>query len=254
VSEPAERPAAVAERIVAIHQPNFLPWLGYFDKLARCDVFVLLDTVQFPKKNGTWMNRVKLLVGGEPAWVTVPVVRAYHGLRRVDEMQIDESRPWRRKLLATIEQSYGKAPYFAETMPVVTEIVMHEDPLLAGYNEAGVRRLAAVAELDGEKLVRASSLGVTGTATDLLIEITHRLRGEAYLAGGGASGYQEDEKFAAAGVRLEYQAFEHPTYSQVAERPQHGLSIVDALMHCGAAETARLLGRGDPGRSRRINP
>jgi hypothetical protein len=242
MSAPTERAAAIGERVVAIHQPNFLPWLGYFDKLARCDVFVLLDSVQFPKRNGTWMNRVKLLIGGEPAWVTVPVVRAYHGLRRIDEMQIDDSRPWRRKLLASIEQGYRRAAHFDETMPLVTELLMDESPLLADYNEAGVRRLAAAVGLDVGKFVRASSLDVNGAATDLLIEITRKLGGGTYLAGGGAGGYQEDEKFAAAGVGLRYQAFEHPTYPQPTASPQHGLSIIDALMHCGSAETALLLG------------
>lgn len=244
MSELAPRTAAAGERVVAIHQPNFLPWLGYFDKLARCDVFVLLDSVQFPKKSGTWMNRVKLLVAGEPAWVTVPVVRAYHGLRRIDEMQIDESRPWRRKLLATIEQGYRRAPYFDETMALVTEVVMTDSPLLVEYNEAGVRRLAAAVGLDAGRLVRSSSLGVTGAATDLLIEITQTLGGRSYLAGGGAGDYQEDEKFAAAGVALRYQAFKHPNYPQLSARPQPGLSIIDAMMHCGCDGTARLLGWG----------
>lgn len=246
MSEPDGR-TAKGEVVVAVHQPNFLPWLGYFDKLARCDVFVLLDNVQFPKKSGTWMNRVRLLVAGEPAWVTIPVVRAYHGLRRIDEMRIDESRPWRRKLLLTIEQSYRRAPHFEATMPLVTEVVMHEGPMLADYNEAGVRRLAATVGLDTAKCVRASSLGVTATATDRLIEITQKLGGGSYLAGGGAGGYQEDDKFTAAGVRLCYQAFEHPSYPQLTARPHHGLSIVDALMHRGADETARLLaGAGRP--------
>jgi WbqC-like protein family len=224
--------------IVAIHQPNFLPWLGYFDKLARCDVFVLLDDVQFPKKSGTYMNRVKLLVGGEPAWVTVPVVRAYHGLRQVDEMEIDDSRPWRRKLLATLEQSYRRAPHFDDVMPLLTEIVMDERRLLADYNEAGLRRLAGAVGLDPDKFVRASRLQVTSTATDRLIELTQKAGGDCYLAGGGADSYQQDAKFAAAGVRLHYQTFEHPTY---AESPA-GLSIVDALMHRGGSGVARLTG------------
>jgi WbqC-like protein family len=241
LSRRAGHAPAVGERIVAIHQPNFLPWLGYFDKLARCDVFVLLDSVQFPKKSGTWMNRVKLLVGGEPAWITVPVVRAYNGLRRIDQMEIDESRPWRRKLLHTIEQNYRRAPHFEETMPLVTDIVLHDAALLADYNEEGVRRLAATVGLDPGKLTRASTLDVSGAATDLLIDITHKMGGKSYLAGGGAAGYQEDEKFAAAGLRLRNQAFEHPTYLQLAPEPHPGLSIVDALMHCGADGTARLL-------------
>jgi WbqC-like protein family len=241
VSAASSRASGVAERLVAIHQPNFLPWLGYFDKLARCDVFVLLDDVQFPKKQGTWMNRVRLLVAGEPAWITVPVVRSYHGLRRVDEMEIDESRPWRRKLLATIEQNYRRAPCFDETMPLVVEVVMQEAPLLARFNEAGVRLLAAAVGLDVGRLIRASTLGVAGSATDLLIALTRKVGGDCYLAGGGADGYQQDERFAAAGVGLRYQEFVHPTYPQMTPAPHHGLSIVDALMHRGAEATARLL-------------
>ena len=241
MSEPTAQRPPIAARTVAIHQPNFIPWLGYFDKIARADIFVLLDDVQFPKKSGTWMNRVKLLVSGEPAWVTVPIVRAYHGLRRIDEMQIDESRPWRRKLLATIEQNYRRAPHFDETMPLITEVVMHETSRLAEYNEAGIRRVAATVGIDVSKVVRASTLDVSGAATDLLIEITKTVGGDCYLAGGGAAGYQEDEKFELGGIGLRYQDFEHPTYPQLADRPHHGLSIVDALMHCGAERTARLL-------------
>jgi hypothetical protein len=242
LSEPAGRTAKAGEVVVAVHQPNFLPWLGYFDKLARCDVFVLLDTVQFPKKSGTWMNRVRLLVGGEPAWVTIPVVRAYHGLRRIDEMAIDESRPWRRKLLATIEQSYRRARHFETTMPLVTEMLCNDSPLLADYNEAGVRLLASALGLDAGKLIRSSSLRATGASTDLLIDVTRTVGGDCYLAGGGAGEYQEDAKFTAADVRLQHQAFEHPTYGQPSTRFQQGLSVIDALMNCGSKEVAQLLG------------
>lgn len=233
---------AVEGRLVTIHQPNFIPWLGYFDKLARCDVFVLLDGVQFPKRGGTWINRVKLLVGGTPAWITVPVVRAYHGVRRIDEMEIDESRPWRDKLLTTLEQSYRRAPFFAETMPLLSEVVMEDGPMIARYNEAGLRRIAAAVGLDAGKFVRSSTLDADGAATDLIVAITRELGGGTYLAGGGAGAYQEDEKFDEAGLRVEYQAFEHPTYPQLSSTPHPGLSIIDALMHCGAAGTAQLLG------------
>jgi hypothetical protein len=85
----------MTQRLVAIHQPNFFPWLGYFDKLARADVFILLDDAQYPKTGGTWSNRVQLLINEKPAWVTVPVVRSYHGVRQIREMRIDEQRPWR---------------------------------------------------------------------------------------------------------------------------------------------------------------
>src|SRR5687767_2336536 len=110
-------------RVVAIHQPTFLPWLGWFDKLARADILVLLDAVQFPKKGGTWMNRVRMLVTGAPAWVTVPVDRKYHGVLQVREARVDDRKPWRDKVLKTVEASYGAAPHFEEVYPAVEELV-----------------------------------------------------------------------------------------------------------------------------------
>ena len=100
--------------VVAIHQPNFLPWLGFFDKLARADVFVLLDSVQFPRTSkGTWINRVKLLVGGRKQWATVPIVRSEGSVLPIAEVRIDEAQPWRKKLLRTIEltRSVGGTAY-----------------------------------------------------------------------------------------------------------------------------------------------
>src|ERR671923_195501 len=92
------------ERVVAIHQPNFLPWLGWFDKAARADVFVLLDHVQFPRTSrGTYVNRVKLLVNGSGKWVTAPIVRSGGSMQRIDEVRVDDAQPWREKVLRTIE-------------------------------------------------------------------------------------------------------------------------------------------------------
>jgi len=231
------------ERLVAIHQPNFLPWLGWFDKLARADVFVLLDSVQFPKKAGTWINRTQLVVGGELAWATVPVVRSYHGVLAINEMRIEESRPWRRKLLRTFEQSYRKAKHFDEVMPVVREVVETQTDSIAEYNETGLRRLADLLGLDANRFVRSSELAAGASSTDLLVEITTEVGGTAYLAGGGAGGYQEDEMFPAAGLRLVQQGFEPSAYQQLAPEFRPGASVVDALMNIGPEATATLLAR-----------
>lgn len=232
----------MAGAVVAIHQPNFLPWLGYFDKLARADVFVLLDDAQFPKKSGTWMNRTKLLVGGAPAWLTAPVDRSYHGLRTIAEMRIDDGRGWRRKALRTIEQSYARAPWFETIMPLVAQLIERPTDCLLEYNEAGVRTVGDLLGLDGSKFVRASTLGVSTTATQRLIDLTRAVGGSAYLAGGGAGGYQEDEKFAQAGIELLSQDFEPRPYPQLADEYNPGLSAVDALMNCGPEGTRTLVG------------
>jgi len=117
--------------VVAIHQPNFFPWLGFFDKIIRSDVFVVLDHTQFPKSEGNWSNRVRLAVNGEAAWVTMPVRRDYAGFRRIDEMRIDNRAPWRRKLVQLLRTNYGRALAFRDVFPVVESWIETPAELLA---------------------------------------------------------------------------------------------------------------------------
>jgi hypothetical protein len=229
-------------KVVAIHQPNFFPWLGWFDKLARADVFVLLDGVQFPRTGkGTWVNRVKLLVGGKPQWVTAPIVRAAGSTQLISEVRVDDAQPWREKTLRTIEHNYRRAPAFDEVFPLVEEGLRADTDGLSELNERAARAVARAVGLDESKFVRSSELETQGQSTELLIELTRAAGGDVYLAGGGAGGYQEDEKFAAAGVELRCQAFEHPTYPQPGDDFVPGLSVIDALMNSGFAGTRELL-------------
>jgi WbqC-like protein family len=228
--------------VVAAHQPNFLPWLGFFDKLARADVLVLLDDVQFPRTGaGTWLNRVRVVAGGAPTWLTVPVLRAGRGLQEVRDVELDDAQPWRRRVLRTLETSYGRSPGFAEAFPLVRAIVEHPERRLAAYNEHGIRVLADALGLDASRLVHSSSLAAEGHGTDLLISLTRAAGGTTYLSGDGAEGYQEPERYAAAGVELRFQEFRHPAYPQPLPEPVHGLSVVDALMSCGVEGAGRLL-------------
>lgn len=227
--------------LVAIHQPTFLPWLGWWEKLVRADVFILLDDVQFPKKGGTWMNRVRMLVGGEPRWVTVPVDRAYNGTRRVREMRIDESKPWRENMLATIRSSYANAPFAADVLPVVEDALFAETDLVAEFNERAIRLLAGRLELDTSKLVHQLELDVSGTGTRLLVELCGAAGGDTYLSGDGADEYLAPELFRQAGLALVYQEFTPPPYPQPVPAYVPGLSVIDALMSCGWSGTAELL-------------
>jgi hypothetical protein len=228
--------------LVAIHQPNFLPWLGFFDKIARADVFVLLDSVQFPKKGGTWTNRVRILVNGEPTWLTVPIDRAYHGTRTIREMRLrDDDGRWRETALKTLRSAYGRAPFFDAVAPELEPLLLDRTAELAVYNERAIRTLCELLGL-ATPLVRSSELAAEGSGTDLLVALVQAAGGDAYLAGGGAGGYQEDELFAAAGIELRYQAFAAPTYPQGDHEHVAGLSSVDALMRLGPQATRAMLG------------
>jgi len=229
-------------KTIAIHQPNFFPWLGYFDKLNRVDVFVFLDDVQHSKTGGTWSNRVKLAIGGEAKWVTAPTIRAYSGLREVRQIEFDESTDWRAKLLRTIEITYRKSTHFEEAWQVLKPLVENRESLMAAYNEHAVRVIAGLLGLTGTQLVPASSVSKSGTGTMMLITITRALGGEAYLSGYGAGGYQDNALFQAAGIKLLEQGYKHPVYAQHGTRQFiPGLSVIDALMNCGVNGVAELM-------------
>lgn len=229
-------------RIVAIHQPNFFPWLGYFDKIARSDGFVLLDDAQFPKKGGVWTNRVKLLVNGASRWVTAPVDRSYHGYRAIRDVVFDETQPWREAMVRTVEVNYRRAPHFAEAFELLVPLIRNPEPSVALYNGAALTALIVALGLAGEPLCWASTMASTATGTQRLISLTQALGGSTYMCGGGAEGYQEDEEFARAGIELLYQRYSHPVYPQQgAQTFEPGLSIIDALANIGVEGTRGLL-------------
>lgn len=238
---------AGADKVVAIHQPTFFPWLGYFNKIARADIFVVLDNVQFPKTGGTWLNRVRLLIDGRARWVTMPVVRRYRGVRLIREMLISDEPAWRRRLEQTLRSSYGRAACFDEVFPLVSTLIDTPTKSLAEYNLTAIRALTKALGLKGADVVLGSSLAVDGPATELLIAIVKAVGGGTYLCGGGTAGYQQDEKFAAAGLRLVYQDFRHPVYAQLRAREfTPGLSLIDTLMNCGFRATGSLVLGAEP--------
>lgn len=220
--------------IVAIHQPNFFPWLGYFDKIARSDVFVLLDHVQLQKTGGTWSNRVKLLQGGEARWVTAPILRKFHGVLAIKDMEFQADSPWREKFMKSLVVNYGRARFFREILDFIEPLILNPENNLARYNGTAVTAIAQYLGLPAEKFRWSSEMGVDEQASDMLVTLTRAVDGNAYMCGGGAAGYQEDATFAAAGVGLIYQNFQHPVYPQIGTKEfVPGLSIIDALMNIG---------------------
>lgn len=217
--------------ICAIHQPNFFPWLGYFDKIQKADVFVFLDEVQYPKSgsgSGSWVNRVKIDIQGAAKWVGCPLQHK-HGSFPIRQAEIDETQPWRKKLLRTLEMNYKRAPAYTEAMALLTPLITYSAENLADFNIRAIRSLSAYFGMSSE-FVCQSELSVSGHATELLIAITKKVGADSYLCGGGAAGYQDDELFIASGVKLVYQNFVPRPYGPEA-RFLPGLSIIDYLMY-----------------------
>lgn len=220
--------------LVAIHQPNFFPWLGYFDKIRRADVFIFLDEVSYPRSGsggmGSWVNRVQLCVQGGARWVTCPVRRASLGTP-ISAIEIDDGQAWRVRLTKTLIANYARALNFKETMRFLQELIDNPETNLASFNMVAIRAIAARLGVRTE-FRRQSEVDSEGAGTDLLISLVKSVGGAAYLAGGGAKGYQVDEAFDEAGIDLLYQEFVPEPYGDP-ETFLPGLSVVDYLMHDG---------------------
>lgn len=225
---------------VAIHQPNFLPWPGYFAKMAQADRFVLLDDAQFSRNN--IINRVRILGPGAPRWLTVAV-----GGHLGDA--IDAVRPadpaWAGRALSLLRNTYGRAAHFREAWPTL-EAWFAEAPAtdLAAINAHLIERLALHLDI-ATPLLRARELRIEGRSDDRLVAIVAALApGGTYLSGRGGASYQDPAKFAAAGLGLAYYAFAAPEYDQGVAPFQPGLSVVDALFHAGRDATIRMVRGG----------
>lgn len=226
----------------AIHQPNFFPWLGYFDKINRTDAFVFLDMVDYPKSSktmSTWSNRVAISVNGGAHWISCPVIRE-EGRQKICNVKLQTENKWKDKIVKTLEYNYKKAKYFDETADFLFSLLNYKTEWLSEYN---IHNTLAICEKLNIKsdFYKQSELNTSKASTELLIEITNKVNCHEYMCGGGASGYQEDYKFDEAGVKLVYQNFIAPIYPQKNEENIGGLSIIDVLFNCGFKETEKLV-------------
>lgn len=229
-------------KLIAIHQPTFFSWLGFFDKILRSDVFVILDSVQFPKTGGFWVNRTKVLISGTEHWLTIPVKRNYTGTKNINEMETNNSTAWQEKNIKTIDINYRKAPHFDLVFPIIRELLEYKTESICEYDLNITYHICDLFGIDKSKMIKSSSIAYESSATDMLVSITKLLEGNSYMCGGGASNYQEDEKFEAAGIKLIYQNFKHPVYSQFNSKVFiPGLSIIDSLMNLGVDGVKNLI-------------
>jgi hypothetical protein len=233
--------------IVAVHQPHYLPWLGYLDRMLGADVFIVFDHVQFERRN--YQNRTQVRLDDQPHWLTVPVVQRSQQERIIDKMidnpDGDGARWWGPNHFSTLRHAYRRARFFDMYGPDLREILERRWTRLVDLNQALLDWLRDALDIR-TPLVRSSELNVSGQKSQLLIDLCRAVGGDTYLAGtGGSRRYLDLAAFEKAGVEVRWQAFDHPRYPQLGEAPFiPGLSAVDLLFNCGPH--SRAIVRGQP--------
>lgn len=232
--------------ICAIHQPNFFPWLGYFDKIYRSDRFVFMDGVDYPKRS--WTNRVRIAVNGQAAWINCPVLREGKPPKicdaQINNQKIDQNLNWREKISKTIECNYRKSACYNEVSEFIYSLINFQTEYLSEYNCNAVEQICKTLHID-TPFYKQTDLNTCNASTRLLIEITKKVDCSGYMCGGGAEGYQEDELFAEEGIDLIYQNFIEPQYERGGQNYIAGLSILDVLFHVGFEKTECLIKKTD---------
>ena len=222
--------------IVGIHQPNYLPWGGYFYKILMSDVFVFLDDAQYTKNSLINRNRIKTSSG--VAWLTVPVNASISN--RINEVEFS-GQLWKNKHMKTIEMNYKKAPYYQMYSDGLYSIISSETNKLAEMN---MKIICYICSLLGAtcKFLLSSDMNLKTLSDDRLIEIVKTVKGTTYLSGRGGQNYQSEEKFVNNRINLQYTEYKQTEYPQRWGDYEPNLSIIDILFNCGSETRELILG------------
>lgn len=221
---------------LAVLQPGYLPWLGYFEQLMASQAFVHLDDVQYDKHGWRNRNRVRCAGGDGWCWLTVPVRSRGRFGTALCETEIDGTKPWARTHWRTLEQCYGRAPHFHRYGPELRALLLDKAwTRLVELDLALAEWLARCLGVSWTHTVRASALGVprVGSPTERLVAMCERLGATEYYTGAAARDYLDATAFEKVGVRVTFQDYAHPTYPQILPGFVSHLSALDAVFNVG---------------------
>lgn len=226
--------------ICTIHQPNYLPYLGFFEKAYNSDIFVLYDTTQFKKND--WQNRNKLCTGNSWQWISLPILHDFG--QKIMEVKIKDPGKNLAKNWRSIKVIYGRAPFFKEYAPAYEDIYNSDIELISELNSKII--LTAAGQLGLKtKFVKSSKLpDITTTSTQALIDINRHVNADTYISGAEGINYLDMDLWNSSGLKIIFQKYHHPVYKQFnSDVFQPYMNILDLIFNCGPESLEVLLGR-----------
>ena len=217
--------------VVAIHQPNFMPWLGYFYKIWQSDIFIFLDDVQFIKTGSNYTNRVSINISNQNRYITIPIKRG-SGIHNINKTEFLNEK-WKKKVIGTLQANYAKSPYFNQNKELIFELINFKSNNLADYNINFIESISKELNID-TKFIRSSKFNVKTKSTQRLIELIKKVDGKIYLSGEGGDNYQEHNMYRESDIEVAYNNMPNFRYTQPKiEEFIAGLSVVDAIFNMG---------------------
>jgi hypothetical protein len=227
-------------KTIAIMQPTFLPWIGYFGMIEQSEKFVFLDSVQFAKRSWQQRNRLKSPKG--ELLVTVPVLNKGLSEQLINEVKINPDETFSKKFINSLTANYAKAPFFKNYISEITAILENEKNSLCELNIKLITWAMSILSISTDKLMRSSEMKATGKKADLLLHICQELQATKYISAPGSKDYLEEASiFEKNGVQIIYHAYEHPTYPQLHGDFLSHLGILDLIFNCGPSSREIML-------------
>ena len=226
---------------VAIMQPYFFPYIGYFQLINAVDVFVIYDDVNYIKKG--WINRNTILVNGKGFLFNIPLQEMSQN-KAINQLYIEENSNWKKSLLKTITLSYKKAPYFTEVFPIIESIIELEEKNLAKFISYSLREICGFLSIKTTIMI-SSDIEKNNDlkGQDKIIEICKKVQGNTYInAIGGRSLYDKDT-FIKQDISLHFIKSNTINYSQFKNEFIPWLSIIDVVMFNSVEEIKNMLNK-----------
>jgi len=221
---------------IGILQPGYLPWLGFFEQLSKSDVFVIYDDVQYDK-NG-WRNRNKIKNVQGPQWLTVPVSVKFSEHPMVVDVKINNRINWRKDHLLSIKHAYSKAPFYQDYIPIFEKEYSKGWENLADLDMHFILKLSEVLGLRDKKIVRSSTIDVTGDKIERLVKICKMFDADTFYEGAAGKDYIDVKHFKDSGIKVEFQEYKHPVYKQLHGEFIPYMSVIDLLFNHGKESLA----------------
>lgn len=226
------------KKTVVIHQPDFLPYLGFFHRFLQADLYVALDHVQFVHSNRSWTHRDKIKTARGAQWLTVSVRKTPLDTP-IDAVELSDTG-WREQNLNLIRENYRAAPYFTAVYPELEALYGLSCSRLVEFTTASIEMIRRLLSIE-IPTVAARGLDPRGHKNELLIDLLRKVQATHYLSGVGARDYFDAAPFRAAEIEVVWQDFKHPVYPQLHGEFVPYLSSIDLLLNCGVERSREIL-------------
>lgn len=222
--------------VIAIHQPGYLPWLGFFKKMMNSDIFIYFDDVKFVKNN--FYNRNKIRTTNGTTWLTIPVLS---NNSNINEVKIDNTKNWRKKHKKSILYNYSKSDFFEENKNFFEQLYEKSFDLLIDINLEIIEFIKNQLGIN-TKTALSSEFGIYEEGSKKILEICNSLKADSYISGTvWAKDNLRLEDFKKNSIRVQFQEFQHPVYKQFQGEFISRMSIIDLLFNEGKKEAMRIL-------------